>query len=96
MKLIATRKADQNKAAIDPWTVVHLGVGLAAGLTGVGIVPTLLGAAAYEVGEQISERTGAGQKFFQTSGPETAVNVGVDTAVLLLGWWLGRRYNKGK
>lgn len=33
MKLLATEKPEQNVAAIDPWTAVHVAMGLASGLT---------------------------------------------------------------
>jgi hypothetical protein len=94
VKLVATRKADQNEAAVDPWTAVHFGAGLALGLVGAPFAPVVLGAVAYELGEQIAERTKAAQSFFRTSGPERPVNAVVDVAVMLGGWWLGNRYNK--
>ena len=31
MKFLAARKAEQNLAAVDPWTAVHVAAGLAAG-----------------------------------------------------------------
>lgn len=93
MKLVATRKAEQNEAAIDPWTAVHFSSGLATGLMGVGFWPTLLGALAYDGLEQLAERHPMGQRLFRTSKPESAANVVVDTLVFLGGWYLGRRYN---
>lgn len=94
MKIVATRKEDQNEAAIDPWTAVHFSSGLAAGLMGWGLVPTVLAAVVYDVAEQAFERSDAGQKFFRTSGPETVANVVADAGVYLCGWWLGQRYNE--
>lgn len=94
MKLIATSKSDQNIAAVDPWTAVHFGGGVALGLVGAPLPLVVLGAVAYEVAEQIAERNKSAQSFFGTSGPERPVNAVVDVAVLLGGWWLARRYNK--
>ncbi len=93
MKLIATRKSDQNEAAADPWTFVHFGSGVALGLVGMSLPMAMLGAVAYEVVEQVAERDKNVQAFFRTSGPEEAVNVVVDVAVFLGGWWIGNRYN---
>ena len=94
MKLIATAKPDQNRAAVDPWTVVHFSAGLAAGL--IEIAPrTAFGAAvAYEVVEQLFERDERGKNFFKTSGPEHPANAVVDLAIFALGHWLGRRWNR--
>lgn len=92
MKLIATRKSEQNEAAIDPWTVVHIGAGLALGLLGAKGAPTLLVGLAYEVGEQAFERSSSGSKFFETSGPETPANAVVDMVVYMGAWWLGKKW----
>ena len=94
MKLLATSKADQNVAVLDPWTVVHLGAGLAAGLLGFRFVPTMAAATAYELAEQVAERTDTGRELFKTSGPETPANIAADMIVIGLGWWLGERYNR--
>jgi hypothetical protein len=32
MRIVATEKAHQNRAVVDPWTVVHFASGLALGL----------------------------------------------------------------
>ena len=50
MKLVATRKAEQNILAVDPWTLVHVGVGLAVGLMGVSFNKAIIGAVVYEIG----------------------------------------------
>lgn len=67
MKLVATRKSEQNTAALDPWTIVHLGTGLASGLMGVGFWTTFGGAVAYEILEQAAERHQVGQRLFKSS-----------------------------
>ena len=93
MKLLATRKADQNRASIDPWTAVHLSAGLALGLLDVALSRALPGAVVYEVFEQVFERSRAGRVFFRTPGPESFPNVLVDVAVFAVGHALGRRWN---
>ena len=93
MKLLARRKAEQNRAAVDPWTAVHLSAGLALGLMAVPLRWALAASVAYEVAEQAFERSPAGQDFFETSGPEHLSNALVDTAVFAVGHWLGRRWN---
>jgi len=94
MKLFAKTRSEQNDAAIDPWTVVHLGSGLALGLLGARFAPTFLAGLVYEVGEQAFERSSAGHEFFEVSGPETPANVVVDMVVYLGGWWLGHRWRQ--
>lgn len=94
MKLVATAKPDQNRAAIDPWTAVHFAAGLAAGLIELQRETAMGAAIAYEVVEQVFERSDAGRDFFKTSGPEEPANVVVDIAVFALGYWLGERWNR--
>lgn len=94
MKPVATAKPDQNRAAVDPWTLVHFAAGLAAGLTEVPFSGAMGAAVAYEGLEQIFERTEPGQEFFETSGPEHPANAVVDLAVFAVGHWLGRRWNR--
>ncbi len=94
MKLLATRKSDQNQAVTDPWTVVHFGAGVALGLIEAPLLPVVLAAIGYELVEQQVERSEWGQRFFVTSGPESAANAVVDVVVLLGGYYLGRRYNQ--
>ena len=94
MKLVARKKSDQNESAIDPWTVVHFGVGLAFGLMNFSFIGSMLAASAYEVFEQGLERSEAGQKLFVTSGPENGYNVVVDLGIFAAGHWLGRRWNE--
>ena len=56
MRLLATRKSEQNQATVDPWTVVHLSAGLALGLVGASLRWSLAAAITYEVVEQAFER----------------------------------------
>ena len=94
MKLIATKKSEQNRAALDPWTAVHLAAGLALGLMSVPLRHALGASVAYEVAEQVFERHDSGQSFFKTSGPEGLFNAAVDVAVFALGHRLGRMWNE--
>lgn len=91
---IARSKADQNHAAIDPWTAVHFGSGLALGLLNAPATATAALGIGYEVAEQVFEDSEFGQRFFNISGPEVMSNVVVDLAVYGLGWWLGQRWNQ--
>jgi len=94
MKLVATRKSEQNGAAIDPWTIVHFGIGLSFGLMEIPFVWSMLAASAYEVFEQALERADVGKTIFNTSGPEDYPNIAVDLIVFGLGHWLGTVWNE--
>ncbi|MBW3553187.1 MAG: hypothetical protein KY466_06745 [Gemmatimonadetes bacterium] len=94
MKIMAREKSEQNQAAIDPWTVVHLAAGLAAGLMNVPLAGAMAASVVYEVAEQFFERQRWGQELFATSGPESPPNAVVDTAVFLVGHVLGRLWNE--
>ncbi len=93
LKLLALRKADQNRAIVDPWTLVHLSTGLAFGLIDIPPRHAVFTAVAYELGEQRFERRESGREFFRTAGPESLVNAAVDVGAFLIGHWLGRRWN---
>lgn len=94
MKIVATEKAHQNRAAVDPWTVVHFSAGLALGLVNAPFDKVAGAAVGYEIAEQFVERKKWGQDFFETSGPEHLANAAVDLGVLALGYWLGERWNR--
>lgn len=94
MKIVATRKAEQNRAVLDPWTVVHFAAGLASGLVNAPLRVTLPLAVLYEVGEYVLESNDVGQDIFDTSGPEAVPNAVVDVAVFALGHGLGSRWNR--
>ncbi|MEL6770140.1 MAG: hypothetical protein AAFP18_03665 [Bacteroidota bacterium] len=93
MPFIATRKAEQNQRAVDPWTAVHLSTGLAMGLMDIPFKWAFTAAVAYEVVEQIFERVPVGQTFFRVSGPEVIENSVVDVVVFAAGHWLGTKWN---
>lgn len=93
MRLLAIRKSEQNRAGIDPWTVVHFSAGLALGLMNVPPRWALAAAVAYELVEHVAESRRWGQRLFVTSGPEVALNSVLDTVVLAVGHRLGRRWN---
>ena len=94
MHWLARSKREQNRAAIDPWTAVHLAAGLAAGLVDLPLGRAVVLAGGYEVVEQVVERRGYGQRFFATYGPESPANVALDLAAFVLGHRLGRRWNR--
>lgn len=94
MRVVATRKEEQNQAALDPWTAVHLGAGLALGLMGFRRRTVTMLSACYEVAEQIFERTSPGKTLFNTSGPESLANVLCDLAFIIAGHELGDRWNR--
>lgn len=94
MRIIATRKAHQNRRTIDPWTAVHLSAGLAFGLIGAPLRWGLAGAVTYEIAEQVFERFDFGKAFFRTSGPEVVPNAVFDVVVFAAGYWLGRKWNE--
>lgn len=94
MKFLATSKVDQNSTVVDPWTVVHFSMGLAAGLANISPPVALAGAVAYEFAEQVFERSEAGQSFFNVSGPEIPANAMVDVVVFAVGQYLGRLWNE--
>lgn len=94
MKLLAMSKPEQNQAILDPWTVVHFAVGLAAGLTRVPFVPLFVAAVGYEFLENEGEKHPQIAALFQTSGPEIIPNAVADVAIMSLGWYLGDRWNK--
>lgn len=96
MKLVATAKKDQNRAATDPWTVVHFGAGLALGLVNAPLKAALGAAIAYELVEQYLERSEEGKEFFDTAGPEVIPNAILDLAVFAAGHQLGRMWNRTK
>jgi len=92
MKIIATRRKEQNRAALDPWTVVHFSAGLALGLTDVSRGSAFGAALGYELAEQVMERNKWGKDLFETRGPESVANALVDTVVFLAGHWLGAHW----
>ena len=96
MKLIASGKAEQNTAAIDPWTVVHFAAGLAFGLMDVKLKHAFAASVTYEIAEQVFERFEWGKDLFETNGPETLPNALVDSAVYVAGHRLGRMWNGTK
>jgi hypothetical protein len=94
MKIVATRKAEQNRAVIDPWTAVHFAAGLAAGLMELPLKVVLPLATAYELVEHWVEDEEFGQDLFETQGPEKVPNSIFDLAIFAVGHELGRRWNR--
>jgi len=96
MKLVATEKQHQNRAVMDPWTVVHFGAGLALGLVNASFKWSMAAAVAYELVEQYAERSEKGKEFFDVAGPEAVPNAVVDLAVFAAGHALGQAWNRTK
>jgi len=94
MKIVATEKKEQNRAVVDPWTLVHFASGLALGLVNAPLRWWLPLAAAYEVLEHYFEATDVGKEVFETRGPEAVPNAALDLAVFAAGHELGRRWNR--
>lgn len=94
MRPFARDKSEQNIAWIDPWTLVHLGSGLASGLMGLSAPACLAAAVVYEGVEQVVEQKSLGRELFQTSRPESAGNAVVDVAVFAAGHALGKWWNR--
>lgn len=94
MRWVARRKAEQNRAALDPWTLVHFATGLATGLVELPLRWAFGAAVAYEVVEQALERRRFGQRLFKISGPEALSNSLIDLAVFAAGHELGRAWNR--
>lgn len=93
MRLVATRKAEQNRRGLDPWTLVHLSTGLSLGLLGVSLRTALVAGVLYEAVEQVVERTERGRAFFNTTAAEVPLNALLDVAALVAGHQLGERWN---
>jgi hypothetical protein len=93
-KLVATRKADQNRAVIDPWTIVHFSAGLALGLVSAPRSASFAAALLYEIAEQWAERNDVGQDLFEVKGPESAPNAVLDVLVFMGGHYLGELWNR--
>jgi hypothetical protein len=93
MKILATRKSEQNRAMLDPWTLVHFSTGLAAGLMKIPFRWSLSAATAYEVVEQYAERQRWGRELFATAKHESLPNAAVDVVVFALGHRLGELWN---
>ena len=94
MKIVATEKAEQNRAVLDPWTVVHFASGLALGLVNAPLRLWLPLAAVYEVAEHYLEKSDTGKELFDTKGPESVPNAALDLAIFAAGHRLGRLWNE--
>ena len=92
--IFARRKADQNRALLDPWSGVHAGVGLAAGLLGLPLGWAFVPAIVYEIAEGRAELDPGVQSLFRVSSPETTENQAADLVVFGVGYIIGRRWNQ--
>ena len=94
MKILATEKSEQNRAVLDPWTVVHFASGLASGLVDAPLRFSLPLAVLYEFAEHRLESSEVGRELLESAGPESVPNAVVDVGVFILGHALGRRWNR--
>ena len=94
VKWVATSRAEQNSAALDPWSVVHFASGLALGLVGVSMPVGLAAGVAYEIVEHAAEKDPRWQQFFLTTGPESQINIVTDLVLLAGGLALGKRWRE--
>lgn len=94
MRFVARDKSEQNQAMLDPWSIVHFGVGVAAGLMDLPLRGVLPLAVIYEIVEQELETRDVGQDLLETSGPESIPNAVADVLVFALGHELARRWNQ--
>lgn len=94
MKIVATRKDEQNEALVDPWTLIHFSTGLALGLMNAPLSSSLVAAVGYEVAEQFVERRRWGERLFDISRPESLANAALDVVVFAVGHGAGRRWNR--
>ena len=92
--IFARTKGDQNRAVLDPWSAVHFGVGLAAGLVALPIGWAFVPAVLYEIIEGEAELDPNVRSFFKVSQPETLENQAADLAVFAIGYVVGQRWNK--
>ena len=91
---VARRKEEQNLAAVDPWTAVHLSIGLAFGLMDVPFRWAAASSLGYELVEQWIEGQEWGRELFETRHPESLRNSVTDTLVFGIGFHLGAAWNR--
>lgn len=94
MKLFATNKGQQNESILDPWSLVHAGMGLAVGLVDIPLSWALAGSLAYEIIERPFEMADFGKNFFNVSKPENFGNRLADVVVFMIAAEAGRRWNR--
>jgi ABC-type lipoprotein release transport system permease subunit len=94
VNLIATSKGTESLALLDPWTLVHFSIGLAAGLVGLSAGVAVGAAVAYELAERPFEHTKLGQNAFNVSQPESTANQVVDVFAFAAGHAAGAAWNR--
>lgn len=88
-RVIAWSDERTNASALDEWSIVHFGVGLALGAVGFNAWAFVFGNFAYEVAEYAHESP-SGSRIFGTKRPEWDVNMVSDLSVALGGYVIGR------
>lgn len=79
-----------NTKFLDGYSWAHFGIAILGGLVGIRYPVYMAIHVAYDLGEQVFERTTVGQRLFRTSGPENLLNVCGDTLSASAGWVIGR------
>ena len=80
---------EQDKDAVDAWTLVHFGFGVVMGKTGLPLLPTVILLAFYEYIENAYD--GAVTKaVFGSTRPESSKNILVDVLIGIAGYYVGR------
>ena len=82
------KKYEVDQEPVDGWTLVHIGYGVAAGVTGVPFLITLAGALIWEAAENW-KRPETIFKAFPEWTPEVTINIVLDIVTAMFGWGLG-------
>lgn len=86
---MAAATEDTNASALDVWSLVHFGVGVASGAFRLNAWAFVALNVFYEVGELVHESP-SGSRFFGTKRPETDINMVADLSVAFAGYVIGR------
>lgn len=85
MKILASERGDTGKAAIDPWSAVAFGSGLAVGLHDLTVTQVILIAAVSKMASTAI--------IDSCEDKETIENKAFDAIAFIVGWKLGQIWN---
>jgi hypothetical protein len=88
-RVLAWSDERTNASALDEWSLVHFGLGLALGAFGANAWLFVLGNVAYEAAE-LAHESPSGSSLFGTKRPEWDVNMVTDLSVAFGGYVIGR------
>lgn len=83
-----------NRDPIDPYTLAHLGAGVAAGALHVPLPVVALAAVAWEVFEKGAKRRYP--RWFPSPSPDSPQNALVDVGVAVAGAWIAGSVHRGR